>query len=70
MMLSVAAIAFLAAATAALVKFPSGKGGIDRADWVSRLFRLASEADAAGEKAVAAAARALITSLVGDKGEV
>jgi|GEM_PF-6255927 hypothetical protein len=38
--------------------------GVDRADWVNRLFGLAAAADEAGEPVVASAARALITALV------
>jgi hypothetical protein len=36
----------------------------DRAGWVNRLFSLAASADECGEAQVAAAARALIASLV------
>lgn len=38
--------------------------GLDRADWVNRLFVLAAQADADGSASVAAAARQLIASLV------
>lgn len=43
----------------------SGLSASARADWVNRLFRLASDADAASEPEVADRARALIASLVG-----
>lgn len=39
----------------------------DSADWVNRLFVLASEADESGREQVAAAARSLISALIADK---
>lgn len=65
---------FLAAAAAAVLPYipkPSpvvpGLSPSSRADWVNRLFALASQADAAGEASVASAARTLIAALVAEK---
>ena len=65
----IAAIAAAAAAGAAVWPYipkarSSGISASDRAGWVNRLFSLAASADECGEAQVAAAARALIASLV------
>jgi hypothetical protein len=69
---AIAAVAFAVAAGAALL--PSlvkdnapGISGRDRAWWVNRLFALAVQADEAGDSAVAAAGRSLISALVAEK---
>lgn len=65
---------FVAAAAAAVLPYlpkptpaVTGLSPSARADWVNRLFALASQADAAGEAAVAAASRTLIAALVSEK---
>lgn len=70
----VSVFGFVAAAAAAVMPYlpkPSpavtGLSSSARADWVNRLFSLASQADAAGEASVAAAARTLIAALVAEK---
>lgn len=68
MTLVVACLGFAVAGAAVLLRLPSRKAGLDRARWVSDLFGLVSSADAAGDKGVSSAARALITALIGDKG--
>jgi hypothetical protein len=60
------------AASAAAFAYPyipfskpsSGISSSSRSVWVNRLFALTADADAAGEQAVAVAARALIDALV------
>ena len=46
---------------------PGGVSLPGRAGWVNRLFVLVGEAEEAGEVAIAAAARALIATLVAEK---
>jgi hypothetical protein len=46
---------------------PSGLSAKTRADWVNRLFGLASDAEVAGEHAVASASRSLIAALVAER---
>lgn len=72
MVLTVSALAIGAAVVAAAWPYlpsarPGGLPASGRAGWVNRLFTLAAEADAAGEVAVSAAARALIAALVAEK---
>jgi hypothetical protein len=73
MLYLLAAAAFAVAAVAAALPLLASGGKVvgvspaDRATWVNRLFGLAGKADASGEAAIAAAARALIAALVSEK---
>lgn len=69
---AIAVVGFVVAIAAALLPsiakaVPKVAGADDRADWVNRLFVLASQADESGREEVASAARALISALVAEK---
>lgn len=72
-MIWLAAVGFVVAAGAAAWPYlpkpvqSAGLSPADRAGWVNRLFVLAGQAEATGEAAVAASARALIAALVAEK---
>lgn len=68
----IAFVGFAVAAAAALLPMLAKSARApaapdDRADWVNRLFVLASQADDSGREAVAGASRALISALVAEK---